>query len=188
MKRVTLYIIAITILGACKKNVADNDNSNSSSNLETSVSFKANGTLISFNKDADDSSQFPSFMIQNSPVEGLIVQFNPSQDITLQFTGPYVENSSLDFTEGEMSYSESSEEYNSTTEDDCTNDSFRFHIQKQSTGLDYLPNMARFTGTFSGLLVSREEKLDPDDPYSPTCLGPEVKITDGSFSVIGLNF
>lgn len=189
VKRATHCVLAIAILVAsCKKGEApDTDDSNS--NLKNTASFKANGTSFNLSKDFGGDSDFPSFLVSNSPAEGLIVQFDIDGSTTFQFAGPYIANSSHDFTDGRMQYFENSEgHYDSSSYDECANDSFSFHLEKQKSDIDYMPNTARFTGTFSGRLVSREQKLDPDDPFSPTCLGPEVQIAEGKFSVIGVNY
>ncbi|HRE68449.1 MAG TPA: hypothetical protein PLM56_15135 [Cyclobacteriaceae bacterium] len=190
MERATPYLIAIIVfVASCKKDKSpDADNGNSSSNtssMESTASFELNGKSFNLGMRSDDS-QFPIFIVSNSPDEGLIVQIEVDGRAVFQFAGPYVENSSHDFAEGTMQYSDNSERhYESSSYDQCVNDLFSFHIERQRTDVDF---MARFTGTFSGLLVSREQKLDPNDPYSPECLGPEVQIAEGKFNIVGLNY
>lgn len=194
MKRVTLCLIAITMLiASCKKDKAPDSDNNSSSSSNTSssntgnmikASFKVNGKVFNLTAGSNDS-EFPIFLVMNSPDEGLLIQIEVDAGTVFQFGGPYIANSSQDVTEGRMGYTENNLEnhYESSSYDECVNDSFSVHVEKKKTEHDF---MVHFTGTFSGHLVSRKQRLDPDDPYSPVCLGPEVKITDGRFSITGL--
>lgn len=196
MKRVTFSIIALILLfTSCVENVTTDDD-NDSGNQKSTVSFKANGTLFELSRDSDDGKgDFPALIVVNDPEAGLVAQFNVDGKIIFQFGGPYLANSSQDYKEGEMSYVDlhkigtvAGQGYNSYSSDECTGDSFRFQIQKQSAGMASMPMAFRFTGTFSGRLAYYHGNPGDGSPYNP-CANPEfLEITDGKFSVTGDNY
>ncbi len=195
---ITYFLIAFTVLfSSCIDDVSkeDDDDSNNGKGKST-VSFKAGGREFNLSRNSDDNKgDFPSFLVTNSPHEGLIVQFSPDGKIIFEFAGEYLANTSQDYKEGGMSYVDlhqigtvAGQGYNAYSWDKCSSDSFSFQIQKQNAGMDYMPQAARFTGTFKGSLVYYHGKDNHPNGFDD-CGNPEfLQITDGKFSVIGLNY
>ncbi len=196
MKREIFGIMVLTMpFISCKENGVPKDDDNNDKIQKSTVSFKADGTEFDLSRDSNDSKgDFPSFVVLNGPDVGLIVQFSPDGKIIFQFAGDYLANSSQDYKEGHMSYADKHQigtvaglGYDSYSWDRCSSDSFKFQVQQQSAGIASNPKATRFTGTFSGTLVyyhGTPGDGTPDDP----CANPEfLQITDGKFSVIGLN-
>lgn len=194
MKRAIFNMIALTMLfTSCIEDVTTDDDGND--NQKSTVSFKVNGTPYNLSREDDDGKgNFPAFVVANDPEEGLVVQFSPDGYIIFDFAGAYLASSSQNYKDGHMSYADNHKigtgaihEYNSYSWDECNSDSFSFQIQKQHAGLDYMPFMYRFTGTFSGRLVYYHGTPGDGSPSDP-CANPEfLEITDGKFSVTGLN-
>lgn len=193
VKRAIFSMIALTMLFiSCKEDVAPDDDNDG--NLKSTVSFKVNGKSFDLSRESDDGKgDFPAFVVVNNPEEGLVAQFNVDGKIIFQFGGAYLANPSQNYKDGEMSYVDLKEigtvagqGYNAYSGDECTSDSFSFHIQKQSAGIASMPMAFRFTGTFSGRLAYYHGSPGDGSPSDP-CANPEfVEITDGKFSVTGL--
>lgn len=189
--------MALTVLfSSCIDDVSKEDDDDSKNgNGKSTVSFKAGGREFNLSRNSDDNKgDFPAFVVINGSDEGLIVQFNVDGKIIFQFAGDPLINASQDYKEGNMSYVDKHQigtvaglGYDSYSWDRCSRDSFKFQIQQQSAGIASNPKATRFTGTFSGTLAyyhGTPGDGTPDDP----CANPEfLEITDGKFSVIGLN-
>ncbi len=193
MKRAIFSMIALTMLfTSCKEDVTPDNDDNA--NLKSTVSFKVNGQPFDFSRESDDLALYPILGTVNDPEEGLVVQFSPDGYIIFDFAGAYLANSSQNYKDGHMAYADNHKigtgaipNYDSYSWDECNSDLFSFQIQKQHAGLDYMPYLYRFTGTFSGRLVYYHGTPGDGTPSDP-CANPEfLEITDGKFSVTGLN-
>ncbi len=196
MRRVIFGMMVLTMLFiSCKNNGVPKDDDNDDKTQKSTVSFKVNGTEFDLSRSSNDNKgDFPAFVVMNGLEEGFIAQFNVDGKIIFQFAGEPLVNASQDYKEGHMSYADKHQigtvaglGYDSYSWDRCSSDSFKFQVQQQSAGIASNPKATRFTGTFSGTLAyyhGTPGDGTPDDP----CANPEfLQITDGKFSVIGLN-
>lgn len=196
MKRTvfSMMVLAMPFI-SCKENGVPKDDDNNDKNQKSTVSFKVNGTEFDLSRSSNDNKgDFPAFVVMNGLEEGFIAQFNVDGKMIFQFAGESLINASQDYKEGHMSYADKHQigtvaglGYDSYSWDKCSSDSFKFQVQQQSAGITSNPKATRFTGTFSGSLVYYHGKDNPPNGFDD-CANPEfLQITDGKFSVIGLN-